>query len=184
MSTTPSDDPQASRSIVQTRPPAIVRRDHFPTTAPDDIIRATKERMVDVSQLKQLALFDGLSPDELALVAKHAIALDVPAGKEVVHDGAESWDFFVITEGTADVRHGSETAATLKPGDHFGEIGSFAPDRRRTAAVVSTSQLRAIVLSAHQLRSLAEQIPELGKRLRDSIDERLGADSSRNDIAK
>lgn len=147
------------------------------------MIRASKERKVDVTQLDGLELFTGLSAEERALVAKHAIAFDVPAGKEVVHDGAESWDFFVITEGHADVRHGAETAATLGPGDHFGEIGSFAENRRRTAAVVATSPLRAIVLSAHQLRSLADQIPALDARLRDAIQQRLDADNLPRDAS-
>lgn len=120
---------------------------------------------MDVAGLEGLALFDGLTPDELQLVAAHAVEVEAPPGKDLVRDGALAWDFFVIREGTADVEHGHAKLTSLGPGDYFGEVGVFASDRRRTASVVSTSLVRALRLTTSQLRTVCDQVPLLNERL-------------------
>ena len=120
---------------------------------------------MDVAGLAGLSLFEGLTPDELELVAAEAVEVEAPPGKDLVRDGALAWDFFVIREGTADVEHGRARLTSLGPGDYFGEVGVFASDRRRTASVVSTSPVRALRLTTHQLRTLCDRVPLLSERL-------------------
>jgi CRP-like cAMP-binding protein len=127
---------------------------------------------MDVTGLAGLELFDGLSDEELALVAAEAVEVEAPAGKDLVRDGALAWDFFVIRQGTADVEQGHARMTSLGPGDYFGEVGVFASDRRRTASVVSTSPVRAIRLTAHQLRTLCDRVPLLSERLHATAAER------------
>jgi CRP-like cAMP-binding protein len=127
---------------------------------------------MDVAKLDGLRLFDGLSRQQLESIAQHAQEVDVPEGKALAHDGALAWDFYVIREGTADVRHGPTTLGTLGPGDFFGEIGVMASDRRRTASVVATSPMRAIKLTTHQVRTISDEMPEFADRLRAAIAER------------
>ena|SRR5690349_8086999 len=127
---------------------------------------------MDVAGLAGLELFDGLSDEELNLVAAEAVEVEAPAGKDLVRDGALAWDFFVIREGTADVEHGRERISSLGPGDYFGEVGVFASDRRRTASVVSTSPVKAVRLTTHQLRTLCDQVPLLDQRLHATAAER------------
>jgi CRP-like cAMP-binding protein len=78
----------------------------------------------------------------------------------------------VIEEGSAEVRRGQTTLGTLGAGDFFGEIGVLASDRRRTASVVATSPIKAVRLTTHQLRMIAEEMPEVEERLRAAIAER------------
>jgi CRP-like cAMP-binding protein len=106
------------------------------------------------------------------MIAQYAVEVDVPEGKALVRDAALAWDFYVIEEGSAEVRRGQTTLGTLGAGDFFGEIGVLAPDRRRTASVVATSPMKAIRLTTHQLRMIAEQLPEVAERLRAAIAER------------
>ena len=93
------------------------------------------------------------------MVAQYAVEVDVPEGKALVRDAALAWDFYVIEEGSAEVRRGQKTLGTLGAGDFFGEIGVLASDRRRTASVVATSPMKAIRLTTHQLRMIADSCP-------------------------
>jgi CRP-like cAMP-binding protein len=127
---------------------------------------------MDVAHLDGLQLFHGLPPEQLALIAEHAVQVDVPAGKELMHDAAVAWDFYVIRSGGAEVRRGDKTLRTLGAGDFFGEVGVLASDRRRTANVVTTSPTTAVKVSAHDLRSILDAAPELAERLRAAAEER------------
>jgi CRP-like cAMP-binding protein len=127
---------------------------------------------MDVARLEGLQLFGGLSTEQLETIAQYAVEVDVPEGKELVHDAALAWDFYVIEEGSAEVRHGQTKLRTLGAGDFFGEIGVMASDRRRTASVVATSRVKAIRLTTHQVRTIAEESPAVAERLRSAIAER------------
>jgi CRP-like cAMP-binding protein len=127
---------------------------------------------VDVAKLAGLDLFAGLSAQQLQMIAEHAVEVDVPEGKELVSDGALAWDFYVIEQGSAEVRRGDKIFRTLGPGDFFGELGVMGSDRRRTASVVTMSPVKAIKLTTHQVRTIASEIPEFEARLRAAIAER------------
>jgi CRP/FNR family transcriptional regulator, cyclic AMP receptor protein len=127
---------------------------------------------MDVAKLDGLRLFDGLSTQQLEMIAQYAVEVDVPEGKELVRDAALAWDFYVIREGSAEVRHSRTRLRTLGAGDFFGEIGVMASDRRRTASVVATSHVKAIRLTTQQLRMIADESPVLAERLRTAIAER------------
>jgi CRP/FNR family transcriptional regulator, cyclic AMP receptor protein len=127
---------------------------------------------MDIAKLDGLQLFDGLSAQQREIVANYAVEVDVPEGKVLVRDGALAWDFYVIEEGSADVRRGQKILATLGAGDFFGEMGAMASDRRRTASVVATSPMKAIRLTTHQLRRIADESPDITERLRTAIADR------------
>src|SRR4029078_4632583 len=133
-----------------------------------EIISASGRRRLrmDVAKLDGLQLFEGLSMQERELVAHYAVEVDVPEGKELVRDGALAWDFYVIEEGSAEVRRGERTRGTLGAGDVCGEMGVRATDRRRTASVVATSPMKAIRWTPHQLRQIADEAPECTRRAR------------------
>jgi CRP-like cAMP-binding protein len=127
---------------------------------------------MDITKLDGLQLFDGLSAQQRELVANYAVEIDVPEGKVLARDGALAWDFYVIEEGSADVRRGQKILATLGAGDFFGEMGAMASDRRRTASVVATSPMKAIRLTTHQLQRIADESPDITERLRTAIADR------------
>jgi CRP-like cAMP-binding protein len=145
-------------------PIRMTRRDHSP-----DLEGATG---VDVANLAGLPLFDGLSPEQLEIIAQHAVQVEVPAGKELVRDAALAWDFYVITAGSAQARRGDTSLGELGPGDFFGEVGVLASDRRRMANVVSTSPLTAIRLTKSQVETVSNEVPEFAERLRAAAAER------------
>jgi CRP/FNR family cyclic AMP-dependent transcriptional regulator len=127
---------------------------------------------MDIAKLDGLQLFDGLSAQQREMVANYAVEVDVPEGKVLARDGALAWDFYVIEEGSADVRRGQKILATLGAGDFFGEMGAMASDRRRTASVVATSPMKAIRLTTNQLQRIADESPDITERLRSAIADR------------
>lgn len=127
---------------------------------------------MDAAKLAGLQLFDVLSEQQRESIAEQAVEVDVPDGTELMRDGALAWDFYVIAEGSAEVRRGQKTFRTLGPGDFFGELGVMASDRRRTATVVTTSPTRAIRLTTHQVRTVADETPAFAERLNAAIAER------------
>ena len=58
---------------------------------------------MDVTHLDGIALFEGLSKEQRAEVAKQADEIDVEAGKRLVSQGRFGYEFFVIENGTAEV---------------------------------------------------------------------------------
>lgn len=128
---------------------------------------------MDAAHLDAVPLFAGLSNKHRQRVAEHADEVDVAAGKELVHQDGLAWEFFVIKSGAAEVRQGADTIRTLGPGDFFGEIAVLdAAGARRTASVVTSTPMTAIVMSSHDLRALAHEMPELAAGLRSTIAER------------
>jgi CRP-like cAMP-binding protein len=89
-----------------------------------------------------------------------------------VRDAALAWDFYVIEESSAEVRRDQRKLGTLSAGDFFGEIGAMASDRRRTATVLTTSRMKAIRLTTHQLRMIAHELPAIAERVRTAMAER------------
>ena len=126
---------------------------------------------MDAAHLEGLPLFAGLSESARRFVASHADEVDVPAGKELIHEQGFAYEFFVIEEGTATVTRDGAHLADLGPGEHFGEMGTMT-DARRNARVVATTPVTAIVMTSQDLRSIAREIPEVATRLRDTIGQR------------
>jgi CRP-like cAMP-binding protein len=107
---------------------------------------------MDEARLAAVPLFASLSKKERGWVAQHADEVDVRAGKTIVNEGAFAYEFFLIEEGTA-------------------EVGSMG-DTARTASVVTTSPMTAIVMTAQDLRRLAHELPDVAGRIQDAIAER------------
>jgi CRP-like cAMP-binding protein len=126
---------------------------------------------LDPSRLKSIPLFADLSDHDRAQVARWADELDVPEGKHLVDQGRFAHEFFVIEEGTAEVRHGDEKLTELGPGDFFGEIALMEADRR-TASVIATSPMQTIVMFGRDFRQMEAQMPSVAARIRQAIEER------------
>jgi CRP-like cAMP-binding protein len=135
---------------------------------------------MDRADIHTIALFAGLSPDEQARVAAAARPIHFEPGEVIVSEGEFSFDFYAITGGAAEVRHGGGHVADLGPGDVFGEMGvgpqeSTGRSRRRSATVVVTAPTEAIAIPGDQFRRMTEDIPALADAVRALVSERAAA---------
>lgn len=126
---------------------------------------------MDPARLKSIPLFAELSDREREQVARWADELDVAEGKHLVDEGRFAHEFFVIEEGTAEVRHGDEKLTDLGPGDFFGEI-ALVEHQRRTASVIATTPMRTIVMFGRDFSQMESEMPSVAARIRQAVEER------------
>jgi CRP-like cAMP-binding protein len=122
-------------------------------------------------QLPSIELFSGLSPSEREEVGRQAEEIDIEAGKRLVSEGKFGYEFFVISNGTAEVVRDGKHVADLGPGDFFGEMALLG-DVERNASVIVSSPMTAVVLSDRAFRHLARTMPAVADRIREACRER------------
>jgi CRP/FNR family cyclic AMP-dependent transcriptional regulator len=129
-----------------------------------------------VELLLKVPLFTRCSKRELAAIATLANEVNLPEGHTLIREGAQAFSFFVLVEGTADVRQNDRKLATLGPGDFMGELALIL-ERPRTATVTLTSPARLLSVSAHNFHPLLARSPQLQLTLLETLAQRTLVDS-------
>jgi CRP-like cAMP-binding protein len=139
-------------------------------------MRLAQQRRVEL--LSAVPLFSNCSKRDLAVVAKLAQEVELPAGHTLIHERADvAYAFFVLIEGEAEVRRRNRRVAKLGPGDFFGELALILR-RPRTATVTLTVPSRLLSISAHNFQPLLMRAPEIQFKLLEALAERLAAATS------
>jgi CRP-like cAMP-binding protein len=124
--------------------------------------------------IKRTALFSGLTDDELSSVLSTAKQRAFPAGTTIISEGHEGGrGFYVMLSGSAEVRKGAKVLAHLGPGDYFGEMALLLEDTPRTASVVATDDVTAVVITQWDLKALIASHPDVGVRMMGELAKRL-----------
>jgi CRP/FNR family transcriptional regulator, cyclic AMP receptor protein len=123
---------------------------------------------MDLSRLREIPLFAGVSDEDLRRIATFAAEDSAEAGTTLVREGDYSTELVAIEEGTADVLQQGKRVASLGPGDVFGETGVLEKGMRN-ASVVATSPMRLVKLTTWEIKRLT---PESIARLREVAAER------------
>lgn len=129
-----------------------------------------------VELIKRVPLFSHCSKKELGLVAQIADEIDLPEGKTLMREGDRGREFFILVEGSADVRRRNRKVNTLEDGDFFGEI-ALVSQRPRTATVTTSSPVRALVVTEQSFRSLLKDAPDVQRKVLQALADRVAADS-------
>jgi CRP-like cAMP-binding protein len=122
--------------------------------------------------LANVPLFSGLSKKELGHISGLATRLDLPAGKELTHQGETGNEFVVVLEGEVDILVDGNVVATRGPGDYFGEIALLS-DRPRTATVVSKTPVSVEVIGRREFKGLVSTQPTIANQLLAAMAERI-----------
>src|SRR5688572_12527402 len=129
-----------------------------------------------VELIKRVPLFSECSRKHLNEIAGIADEIDLREGKELTTEGRPGREFFVLIDGTADVKKRSRRVNRLGAGDFFGEI-ALVTQRPRTATVVATSPVRALVITDRSFRTLLEHQPGIQAKVMSALAARLGPDA-------
>ena len=124
--------------------------------------------------ISSVPLFSRCSRGELGQIAQIVDEVDLPAGKTLTKEGAPGHEFFVLLEGTADVRSETRLLPPLGPGDFFGEIALVA-NVPRMATVTTTSPVHALVLTGGAFRELLRKSPAIQSKVLEAVASRLAA---------
>ena len=107
--------------------------------------RSIDVRDRDIEMLHGVTMLSPLPLPCIEQLARGLESVDVPAGEDVVEQGAAGDHYFVIESGEVEVIGDGQVVARLGPGAGFGEI-ALLRRIRRTATVRATSELRLKVL--------------------------------------
>ncbi len=131
---------------------------------------------MDPAQLEDLPLFSGLSRRQRKTIAQHADEVEVARGVKLVEQDRLANELYVIKTGSADVFDGDDLINRLGPGDIVGEIGVLET-HKRTATVIATSNISAVVMYGPELTALKDSVPGLFADLEELIRSRLHGDT-------
>lgn len=125
-----------------------------------------------LKNLAQVPLFSSCSNRELQKIARASDEITIDDERVLVEQDAIGHEFFVIIEGTADVKRSNRRIAELGPGDHFGELALF-DGGPRTATVIATSPMRVLVLGQREFAGLLDEVPGLAHKVLRSMAARI-----------
>ena len=125
-----------------------------------------------VELIRRVPLFSGCSKRELEQIAHLADEIDLREGKVLISEGERGREFFVLLEGEADVTKAGSHINTLRSGDFFGEI-ALVSDSLRTATVIASSPIRALVITDRSFKHLLKESPEIQRKVLVELAERL-----------
>lgn len=99
---------------------------------------------IDVAQLKKVALFESLLPDQLKLIASIVDEQQVKPSTKIFADGDQADYFYFIVQGKVRIsKHvpgiGEEALSILEPGDYFGEMALIDDANRSADAITNTT---------------------------------------------
>ena len=128
-----------------------------------------------VEMLGKTPIWSGLSKEDLNSIVKVSHERRYDAGKVIVRKGESGVGFYLILDGSVEVKSGESTLSTLGPGQFFGEM-SVLDDQPRSADVISVSTSRCLVLTAWSFKTLISNHPRIAvhmlrefvRRLRDT----------------
>ena len=135
---------------------------------------AVLHRNAKVDLIRRAPLFSNCSRKELEEVAGIADEIDLAKGRTLIREGDRGREFFVLLEGTAEVRKGKRAIRNLGAGDFFGEIALIA-NTPRTATVVARTPVRALVITDRAFRTLLERMPGMQLKVLEALAERLNS---------
>jgi len=116
-----------------------------------------------VGALKKVSLFASLDDHQIDTVAREANERTFADGEVIVKQGdTGAAGFWIILDGSVEVRRGPATLATLGPGEYFGEMALVSDHATpRSADVIAMDEVRALQLTRWDLRGLILAHPEI-----------------------
>ena len=129
-------------------------------------------RDAKVELISRVPLFEHCSKRELAAIAAIADQVELPEGRVLVKEGELGREFFVLVDGTVEVRKGAQQLAMLRAGDFFGEI-ALVSNSPRMATVETVSPVRALVVSSRDFWTLLDESPRTQRKILQAVGDRL-----------
>jgi CRP/FNR family cyclic AMP-dependent transcriptional regulator len=125
--------------------------------------------------LREVPLFEPLTPDELDLVGEAATDLILDAGNVLMREGTLAHEMLIITSGTVEVTRGGEHVADVGPGGFVGEL-ALLTHRERNSTVTTKTAIEAIHIDGRRFNTLLEDAPMIAVRMLPIVASKLAGD--------
>lgn len=116
-------------------------------------------------RLAAIHVFQGLTVGERRMLARLVDELAAAPGEELMHEGTFGYEVVFVESGSAEVRHGDATIATIGAGDMVGDLAVLGAAGTRNATVVAATPLRGVVLTSHFMHHVRKQMPALAEEI-------------------
>lgn len=119
--------------------------------------------------LKDVAIFNGLSDEDIAYLTERAATRIYPKGAIIVNEGDEGNSLFLIQSGSvkaylSDDKGKEVILSTQGPGEYFGELALF-DEVPRSASVAALEPCKAMIVSKAQLLEAILARPQIAVAL-------------------
>lgn len=103
--------------------------------------------------------------DLAAAIARRVKLQEIPAGANLIVQGAHKADLFLILQGAFSVTIGGRVVARKKAGEHVGEMAVVDPHASRSASVTALSDSVVARIAESDFSALADKFPQLWRRI-------------------
>jgi len=117
-----------------------------------------------VELLRNVPLFSDLSAKELMSLSRLMDEVDLKPGTVIIREGNTGGEFFIVLEGTIEVKRKGRRLARLGPGDYLGEIALIDHGPRTATAMVETDA-RLLVLASREFHSMLASDPRIENKI-------------------
>ena len=122
--------------------------------------------------LADIPLFSSLSKKERMELARHVDEVAVTEGTVLTQQGTPGDAFYLIVDGTAEVKRSGTKIAVLGAGDAVGEM-ALLDGEPRSATVVMTSDGTVLTMPRREFRGVLDDIPAISRKMLVSMSLRL-----------
>jgi malate dehydrogenase (oxaloacetate-decarboxylating)(NADP+) len=120
--------------------------------------------------LEECAALRDLAPEERAAIAALGREVTFPAGERIIEEGSEASSFYLLTAGSAEVRHAGQRVICMAPGDIFGEMALFN-EGVRTSEVCALEPCTLLTFPLPEFCSLVLHHDPTATRLMEALGE-------------
>ncbi len=131
-------------------------------------------KAVKIELLKRVPLFSECSRRELGEIAAIADEIRFPEGRTLIKEGGVGREFFVVVDGTVEVRRRGRRVAIESGASFFGEA-ALLTGKPRNASVTTTSPVQALVITDRAFHRLLKDSPAIQGKILASLAARLAA---------
>ncbi|MFN0040051.1 MAG: Crp/Fnr family transcriptional regulator [Burkholderiales bacterium] len=127
--------------------------------------------------LKGVAVFGGLTDDDIGILTERAATRTYPKGAVIVNEGDEGNSLFLIQSGAVKVylsdEKGKEVVlSTEGPGEYFGELALF-DEAPRSSSVAALESCRVMIVTKAQLQETIRERPQISLALLKGLSTRV-----------
>jgi CRP-like cAMP-binding protein len=125
-----------------------------------------------IEMLEKASLWSGLDRKNLRFIVKLSKERKYETGDAIVRKGEGTVGFYLILDGSVEIRSDGTTLSKLGRGQFFGEM-SVIDNQPRSADVVALEPSRCLILSAWSFNALISEHPKIALKILQEFVRRL-----------
>jgi len=131
-----------------------------------------EENEAVMTMLEKNPLWAGLERKDLQAIVKASEERKFETGNIILGKGEGGVGFYLIMDGSVEVRSDSKIVAKLGPGQFFGEM-AVLDNQPRSADVVAVEPSRCLIVSEWSFKALISENPRIALRMLQELVRRL-----------